>query len=244
MRLAGAFLLVLAGCTGGDGGPQTESRTNATVYYFDGDALTPVDRELRPGEGLEGVAQSMLAPAPGRLSSALSEVEISEVSVVGDVITVEVDEGFVDASDDEVARRSGQVVYGLTASDLEASVTFVSGAEPIEVITGDGSSTDDPVSRADYARFRPWLEILRPAPGDALATHSFRVEVALREEVDVRLKLEASDRKYYDVVRSGVGIISVPLDVILVGGGTLTVTALQSGVERSLEIPVTFNPQN
>ena len=121
---------------------------------------------------------------------------------------------------------------------------FESGAASIEVITGDGDATDEPVSRADYERFRPWLEILQPAPGDALTTHSIRVEVALREEVDVRLKLEASDRKYYDVVRSGAGIISVPLDVILVGAGTLKVTALQDGVERSLEIPVTFNPQN
>ena len=87
--------------------PQAESPTVATVYYFDGDALTPVNRELHPGEGLEGVAQSMLAPAPGRLSSALSGVEISEVSVDGDLITVEVDEGFVDAADAEVARRAG-----------------------------------------------------------------------------------------------------------------------------------------
>lgn len=243
-RLAGALLLVLAGCTGGSEEPGTQLETVATVYYFDDEALTPVNRDLRPGEGLEGVAQSMLEPAPEGLSSALSGVQISKVSVDGALITVDVGEGFVDASDDDVARRAGQLVYGLTTSDPEASVAFVSGAEPIKVIIGNGTPTDAPVARSDYDRFRPWLEILQPAPGDALATHSIQVEVALREEVDVRLKLEASDNKYYDVVRSGIGIISVPLDVILVGAGTLKVTALQDGVERSLEIPVTFNPQN
>lgn len=242
-RLAGALMIVLAGCTGG-GTPEPEARSVATVYYFDGDVLTPVHRELHPGAGLDGVAQSLLDPAPGELSSALSGVEISEVEVAGEVITVEVEPGFDDGPDDDVARRAAQVVYGLTASTPEASVVFTSGEQPIGMIVGDGASTDEPVTRADYERFRPWLEILKPAPGEAVVTNSIQVEVALRREVDVRVRLEASDYKYFDFVRSGAGIISVPADVILVGGGTLTVTALQAGVERSLEIPVTFNPRN
>jgi hypothetical protein len=167
---------------------------------------------------------------------------ISDVTVDGDAITVEVGDDFVTGSDDDVARRAAQVVYGLTAPNPDAAVTFVTDSGPLTVISGDGRDVQAPVERTDYERFRPWIEVLEPAPGEALVTNSIRVLVALRTEADVKVRLEASDRKYFDIVRAGSGIISVPVDVVLVGGGTMSFTALQEGVERTLEIPVTFNP--
>lgn len=239
-RLVGALMVLLVACTGSE--QSTGSRSFATVYYFDGDALRPVQRELHPGEGLDAVAQALLEPPPENLSSALSDIVISGVTVDADLITVEVDDEFVAGTDEDIARRAAQLVYGLTATDPEAAVTFVTDSGPLTVVAGDGSDVRAPAQRADYDRFRPWLEVLEPAPGEALVTNSIRVVVAMRTETDVRVRLEASERKYFDVVRSGSGIISVPSDVVLVGGGTITFTALQDGVERTIEIPVTFNP--
>ena len=239
-RLAGALMVLLVACTGSE--EPASSRSLATVYYFDGDALRPVQRELRPGEGLDAVAQALLEPPPENLSSALNDIVISGVTVEADVITVEVDDDFALGTDEDIARRAAQVVYGLTAPDPEAAVTFVTASGPLTVVAGDGSDVQAPAQRTDYERFRPWLEVLEPTSGEALVTNSIRVALEMRTETDVRVRLEASDRKYFDVVRSGSGIISVPSDVVLVGGGTMTVTALQDGVERTLEIPVTFNP--
>ena len=239
-RLTGVLMVLLVACTGSE--QPAPSTSFATVYYFDGDALRPVQRELRPGEGLDAVAQALLEPAPENLSSALSDIMISGVTVEPNAITVEVGDDFVAGTDDDIARRAAQVVYGLTAQDPEATVTFVTDSGPLTVVAGDGSDLQAPAQRADYERFRPWLEVLEPSPGEALTTNSIRVVVAMRTETDVTVRLEASDRKYFDVVRSGSGIISVPTDVVLVGGGTMTVTALLDGVERTLEIPVTFNP--
>lgn len=239
-RLAGALMVLLVACTGSE--EPTSSRSFATVYYFDGDTLRPVQRELRPGERLDAVAQALLEPPPENLSSALSDIVISGVTVEGSVITVEVDDDFVTGIDEDVARRAAQVVYGLTAPDPEAAVTFVTASGPLTVVAGDGSDVQAPAQRTDYERFRPWLEVLEPTSGEELVTNSIRVALEMRTETDVRVRLEASKRKYFDVVRSGSGIISVPSDVVLVGGGTMTFTALQDGVERTLEIPVTFNP--
>lgn len=239
-RLAGTLIVLLVACTSAE--QPVLSRSLTTVYYFDGDALRPVQRGLRPGEGLDTVAQALLEPPPDNLSSALSDVMISGVTVEGSAITVEVDDDFVTGSDEDVARRAAQVVYGLTATDPEAAVTFVTDSGPLTVVAGDGSALRAPTQRTDYDRFRPWLEVLEPSPGAALVTTSIRVVMAMRTETDARVRLEASDRKYFDVVRSGSGIISVPSDVVLVGSGTMTFTALQDGVERTLEIPVTFNP--
>ncbi|MEO8323103.1 MAG: hypothetical protein ABI571_03080 [Actinomycetota bacterium] len=167
---------------------------------------------------------------------------ISDVTVEGNVITVEVDDDFALGTDEDIARRAAQVVYGLTASDRDAAVTFLAGSGPLTVVSGDGREVRTPVERADFERLRPWLEVLEPSPGEALATHSIRVTVEMRTKTDVKVRLEASERKYFDVVLDGSGIISVPADVVLVGGGTMRFTALQDGVERTLEIPVTYNP--
>ncbi|MBK5227285.1 MAG: GerMN domain-containing protein [Actinobacteria bacterium] len=239
-RLAGALMVLLVACTGSE--EPASSRSLATVYYFDSDALRPVQRELRPGEGLDAVVQALLEPPPENLSSALSDIVISGVTVEGSVITVAVDDDFVAGTDEDIARRAAQVVYGLTAPDPEAAITFVTVSGPLTVVAGDGSDVQAPAQRTDYERFRPWLEVLEPTSGEALVTNSIRVALEMRTETDVRVRLEASDRKYFDVVRSGAGIISVPSDVVLVGSGTMTFTALQDGVERTLEIPVTFNP--
>lgn len=138
------------------------SGTEITVCLADrAGRLQEVTRSVAGDPTAASVVEVLAAPvsdaerAFGLSSNVASGRELVVSSVDGGVATVELTDDFTQRSSSEQLGAVAQVVCTLTAQPGIGQVHFELSRASVEVPRGDGSTTSDPVSRADYPEQMP-----------------------------------------------------------------------------------------
>jgi hypothetical protein len=105
--------------------------------------VVPTIREVRVDAGL-GVVVDLMERGPG--PDAVRRANLS-----GGVARVELTRRFAERPGREQLLALAQIVCTLTAQPGVGQVKFTLGKQRVEVLRGDGSLTDGPVTREDYA---------------------------------------------------------------------------------------------
>lgn len=130
------------------------------VYLFSDDRLAAVDRTLPDDGGLVQLVELVIA-GPNELERAIgatSSVPVGTVSSVGEsrgIAQVDLAESFGDIRSGDQLVALGQLVYTLTGQPGIGGVEFSLDGDPIEVPLGDGTFSDAPLSRDDFAALAP-----------------------------------------------------------------------------------------
>ncbi|GAB3445786.1 hypothetical protein GCM10027517_27190 [Phycicoccus ginsengisoli] len=175
--LVALVALVLGGCTVGAqgspvpvqaptvGSPSPSSGPGVPltvqVYLVRGDRLARVSRTVAPGAGLEPALAGLAKPlSAGELAAGLRSALPATGSplsgrLVDAVARVSVPKGFARVSVREQELAMAQLVFTVTADTLASSVQLVQGERELSTPDGTGRLVDRPVTRLDYAAYRP-----------------------------------------------------------------------------------------
>lgn len=143
--------------------PTTQAGVPLTVqlYVVRGDNLYRLTRTVPPGAGLEPALVALAEPlstaevARG-LRSALPTSGTPLVGTLRDsVARVSVPKGFDRISVREQQLAMAQLVFTITADTLASSVVLVQGSRELPVPDDSGQLVARPVTRLDYAAYRP-----------------------------------------------------------------------------------------
>jgi hypothetical protein len=93
-----------------------------------------------------------LFPPPGFNNVIPASVEILDVSVEGDIINVEANEGFLAGTGGTLGDFAmlNQLIFTATQSNPAASVQFIVNGQPVEAFGGNGVDLSTPVSREAF----------------------------------------------------------------------------------------------
>jgi len=133
---------------------QTET---VTVWFVNEDRLAPSTRDLpAPADALTAVTAitagvSASESALGLRTAIPDTGMITDASVDRGTATVTLAPEFLDIPSGDQVFALGQLVYTLTDLRGVGRVRFEIGGEPVVVPLPDGESTDDSVSREDFA---------------------------------------------------------------------------------------------
>ncbi|MCF0091363.1 GerMN domain-containing protein [Micromonospora sp. MH99] len=133
-------------------GPATE-----TLCLVRDNRIVPVLRRVERSRGIEDQLRHLLSGPTGAerdadLTSALpGAVNAAGVTVTGTQARVAVDEPADDAGRSDEVLAFGQIVCTLTSRDDVTSVTFLRDGRPLGVPRADGSLSEQPLTRTDYA---------------------------------------------------------------------------------------------
>ena len=135
--------------------PVVDGRS-ATVCLLRDEQLVVVQREVERDADLRTVLVSLAgvsdAEAAAGLETAVSGAdEIHEVDTAGGIATVDFDAAADQTLTPDPLATIAQLVCTLTAQPGIGAVRFTVDGDPIDVPRQDGSLTDAPVSRDDYA---------------------------------------------------------------------------------------------
>lgn len=131
-----------------------------TVYLLTGDRLLAVERTL-PTDGTLGDLLELVVTGPTDaeralgITSAVPEGTIRSVRTRRGVAQVDLAKAFGDLRSGDQILALGQIVYGLTAQPGIGSVSFSLDGDPIDVPRTDGTASDQPLSRDDFAALAP-----------------------------------------------------------------------------------------
>jgi hypothetical protein len=141
----------------GSGTSAPASGVRVTVCLGDKSGrLHEVERSFADDPSLSRLTEALSDPVTeverfaGLSSSVSSAVEFADVTIDGGVATVGLTEEFAQRSSTEQLGAVAQVVCTLTAQPGVGQVRFELEGATLDVPRGDGSTTSDPLSRADY----------------------------------------------------------------------------------------------
>jgi hypothetical protein len=132
------------------------SSTTVRVWLVAGERIAPVARDIVAPPRLDR-ALSALAVGPTEpeatlgLRSAVAAETIGETDLVSGVATVDLRKAFANSTPREQLLALAQLVYTATEVDAVEVVSFTFDGQPIDVPRDDGSISDGPVTRLDYA---------------------------------------------------------------------------------------------
>lgn len=128
-----------------------------TVYFVEGGRLVPTPRRISQPVSVADALDAVVAgptedeARAGRRSALLGSGLVNRASAAGGIATVDLGIRFTALPSDEQVLALAQLVYTATGLPGITAVTFTLNASPIPVPKADGSLTDAPVARADYA---------------------------------------------------------------------------------------------
>lgn len=151
------------------GTPSTTSTTAAApgvkvdvvVYLVNQDRLAPVSRTLPTPVTLADRLETLLAGATpqdtqaGLRSAVAPETRLVGIDLVAGVADVNLSQAFVDLAGQEQIVAVAEIVFTATETPGVHGVRFRLDGERVPVPTGDGTLTDAPLTRDDYALLRP-----------------------------------------------------------------------------------------
>jgi hypothetical protein len=128
----------------------------ATIYLVDDDRLVPVHRAVSSGDASTLIDVLLRGPTEAESSdgvrSALVDVDdVNLIELSGTVATVDLAPRFTDAAPIEQRLALAQLTLTATEAPDVTTVRFSLDGQPISVPRADGTTSDGPVSRHDYA---------------------------------------------------------------------------------------------
>ena len=140
----------------------TEASTGepVTIFLLSGDKLLEVPRTL-PDDGALGDLLELVVTGPTPteqglgITSAVAPGTVASVGTERGVAEVDLTESFGEIGSADQLLALAQIVYVLTAQPGIGSVAFSLEGEPIEVPRTDGTASDQPLTRDDFAALAP-----------------------------------------------------------------------------------------
>lgn len=140
----------------------TEASTGepVTIFLLSGDKLLAVPRTLPDDGELADLLELVVAgPTPTEqglgVTSAVAPGTVASVGTERGVAEVDLTESFGEIGSADQLLALAQIVYVLTAQPGIGSVAFTLEGEPIEVPRTDGTASDQPLTRDDFAALAP-----------------------------------------------------------------------------------------
>lgn len=130
------------------------------VFFARGDRLAPVPRATATASVQEVVRHLLLGPrgeeAEGGVRSALGpRTRVLSARVEDRVAVIDLSSDFAEVRGEEQVLAVAQVVYSVTGVVGVDGVRLLLEGRAVEVPTGEGTLTERPLARADFARFSP-----------------------------------------------------------------------------------------
>ncbi len=159
-------------------GTPVPDTTSLQVYFFDGDRLIPVQREVPATVAVARAAMTALLAGPTAAEAGGSVPLGSEippgttllgVSVGGGTAVVDLSGAFQSGGGSaSMFGRLAQVVYTLTQFPTVTGVTFRLDGRPVTTFSSEGIVLSGPSGRADFRDYLPAIFVDRPAWGATL----------------------------------------------------------------------------
>ncbi|MFF4560309.1 GerMN domain-containing protein [Streptomyces sp. NPDC001435] len=223
----------------GSGSPTaTEHQISTSVYFLNGEHMSPAPRTVPAPATATGAVRALLA-GPSRYerlhhrtTAIPSGTALHSIAVHDHVATVDLSSRYDDDGGALSLRaRLAQVVFTVTRYPGIDKVRFELDGKPVSSFGGEGIVLNGPVGRADFEDVSPAVLVESPLIGDGI--HSpLRVRGSADTfEAEFRLKLtDASGRTAADVLvraTSGTGTrgtfdVSFPYKAVRSGPGLLT----------------------
>jgi spore germination protein GerM len=141
-----------------DRGPDAAQHASQTelvsLCYVDGDALTTVPEEIETPVRLTDVIDALAVPPPDADSvrTAVGDPPIvADVELRAGIARVDLRTDVSTLAGDDQLLGIAQIVCTLTGRPGIGLVSFTLEGSPVDVPTGDGSLTAEPLSRDDFA---------------------------------------------------------------------------------------------
>ena len=140
---------------------QFQARVLVPVYLVSSGRLVLVTREVQPPASLLRIVQALLGgptsdeSASGTRTAISSQTNVLSIRVQETVATVDLSGGFADIGGREQILALAQLVYTATATPSVRGVRLSLDGRVVEVPRGDGTLTQDPLRREDFAAFAP-----------------------------------------------------------------------------------------
>lgn len=137
-----------------------ESGRVTNVYLLTEDRLVPVERTVPKSSELADLLEVVVA-GPSEveqslgITSAIPAGTVASVSSSRGIAEVDLTAAFGDVRSREQLLALGQIVYTLTGQPGIGGVRFTLEGEEIAVPLADGTLSDDPLSRDDFAALAP-----------------------------------------------------------------------------------------
>jgi hypothetical protein len=138
--------------------PSTDpSAESISLCFVQDGVLVGVDSPLERPVDLPAIVEALAeAPDAESLRTALGDPPlVREVELVGGVARVDLRPAITELGGEDQLLAVAQLVCTLTGRPGLGLVSFTLEGSPIDVPTGDGSVTSEPVSRDDYADLLP-----------------------------------------------------------------------------------------
>jgi hypothetical protein len=144
---------------------ETTTSTIATaaptaIYLVDGDRLIAAPRSLADDHAATLVESLLAGPSDleeqrGIRSALVDANVVKSVELDGSTAVIDLAASFTDTPAAEQRIALAQLTFTATEDPEASAASFTLEGEPITVPRADGTSTDRPVSRADYATLAP-----------------------------------------------------------------------------------------
>lgn len=140
--------------------PQGGSAIDVFFFHAGEQRLIPVTRRVDAGDTTTVIRELEAGPSAAEsslgLQSSLIDVEVVDgVSVEGGIATVDLLAAFTDLSGAEQLTAVAQLVFSLTDRPGVGRVAFTLDGETVAVRRADGTSTNEPLDRDDFASMAP-----------------------------------------------------------------------------------------
>ncbi|MCB0970648.1 MAG: GerMN domain-containing protein [Acidimicrobiales bacterium] len=139
---------------------EASSGTPVTIYLLSGDALLDVRRSLPDDGSLADLLELVVTgPTPTEqglgVTSAVAPGTVASVQTERGIAEVDLTESFGEIGSGDQLLALAQIVYVLTGQPGIGAVSFTLEGEPIEVPRTDGTASDQPLTRDDFAALAP-----------------------------------------------------------------------------------------
>ncbi len=175
--LAVLLALVTSSCGSDDTAPDATNRV--LVYLLRGEDVGAAAREVPRTDTMAKAALEELLAGPsdretgaGLTTAVPAGTSLNDISIENGIAAVDLGGAFDDAgsADGMLAAGLGQIVFTLTQFPEIEGVRFLTGGEPLTVVSGSGAAVARARHRSDYEELTPAILVERPAVGDVVTS--------------------------------------------------------------------------
>lgn len=140
---------------------QFQARVLVPIYLIGSGRLVLVTRDVQPPASLLRIVQALLGgPTPDEAANGVrtaisGQTNVLSIRVQESIATVDLTGAFADIGGREQILALAQLVFTTTASPTVAGVRLSLDGRVVEVPRGDGTLTQEPLSRDDFFGLAP-----------------------------------------------------------------------------------------